>query len=202
MIVTISNEYGCGAVAIAQEASRQLGYEFVDRQLPVVVAKRLRISPEEADAADETGRSLGSRLLASMELATPELAANSGSSSFDDEYLREVQTAVREYASHGNVVIVGRAAATILGRRPDVLRVFMHAPREWRIERIVEDLGLGQRAAAAEVDRVDKARTAHLRDWYGVEFGSHQIHDLSIDTSTFGEPSSASLIIAAVRARS
>ena len=47
MIVTISNEYGAGALAVAKRAAETLGYEFVDQQLPVVVAKRLRISPEE-----------------------------------------------------------------------------------------------------------------------------------------------------------
>ena len=40
---------------------------------------------------------------------------------------------VREYAAHGNVVIVGRGAGAILGRRPDVLRVFLYAPRDRRV---------------------------------------------------------------------
>ena len=54
MIVTISNEYGSGAVAIARDAAAALGYEFVDEQLPVVVAKRLQSSPEEVEAAEDT----------------------------------------------------------------------------------------------------------------------------------------------------
>ena len=202
MIVTISNQYGCGAVAVAERASRELGYEFVDKQLPVVVAKRMSISEREADAVDETGRSLSSRLISSMELATPELAATSMGANFDDEYVRQVQSAVREYAAHGNVVIVGRAGGLILGRRPDVLRVFMHAPRDWRIERIAEELNLERRAAAAEVDRVDKARDAHLRDWYGARLGDPEIYDLSLDTSTFGAEATADVIVAAVRVRS
>ncbi|MEO9171220.1 MAG: cytidylate kinase-like family protein [Candidatus Baltobacteraceae bacterium] len=201
MIVTISNQYGSGAIAVAEQAARELGYEFVDSQLPVVVAKRIGITPEEATAADETGRSLGSRLLASMELATPELASNALRANFDDEYIREVQGAVREYAAHGNVFIVGRGGSLILGRRPDVMRVFMHAPREWRIEKIAEGLGIDLRAATAEVERVDKARIAHLRDWYAAEFGNPEIYDLSIDTSTFGARS-AELIVTAVRRHS
>ncbi len=201
MVVTISNQYGCGAVAIAQLAASELGYEFVDRQLPVVVAKRMLITPAQANAVDETGRSLGSRLLASMELSTPELATNSLRSNFGEEYMREVQAAVRDYASHGSVVIVGRGAAVILGRRPDVLRIFMYAPREWRVERIVTDLGLERGAANAEVERVDKAREAHLRDWYGAKFGDPRACDLSIDTSSFGVQAGAALIVAAVRER-
>lgn len=162
----------------------------------------MSISTEEASAADETGRSLGSRLLSGMEMATPELATTSMRENFDDEYVREVRAAVLGYAAHGNVVIIGRGASAILGRRRDVLRVFMHAPRDWRIERIMEDLRIDRRTATAEIDRVDKARTAHLRDWYGAEFGNPEIYDLSIDTSAFGAQESSELIVTAARCRS
>ncbi len=201
MIVTISNLYGCGAVAVAQRAATALQYELIDSQLPVVVAKRMQISPVQAQAADETGRSLGARLLSSLELATPEVAVSGFGETFDQEYVREVQEAVREFAAQGNVVILGRGAGAILGRRPDVLRVFMYAPRDWRIERVSAEYGLDYKAAAAETDRIDKARRAHLRDWYSVEMGSPAVVDLAIDTATFGEERSAQLVIAAVDGR-
>ena len=201
MIVTISNQYGSGAVEIAERAAQALGYELVDRALPVVVAKRMQITQAQAQAADETGKSLGSRLLSSLELATPELAAQSSRESFGAAYVREVQEAVREYAAHGNAVIVGRGGGAILGRRHDVLRVFMYAPRDWRIERVAEHLALDRKAASAEVDRIDHERTAHLRDWYGVEIGAREIVDMAIDTSSFGPEGSAQLIVEAVRAR-
>ncbi|MGB8798927.1 MAG: cytidylate kinase-like family protein [Candidatus Aquilonibacter sp.] len=201
MVVTISNLYGCGAVAVARRVAAELEYELVDGQLPVVVAKRMQISPVQAQAVDETGRSLGARLLSSLELATPEVAVSGFGETFDEEYVREVQEAVREFAARGNVVIVGRAAGAILGRRQDIVRVFMYAPRDWRVERIMAELGLEQKAAASEVDRIDRARRAHLRDWYNVEMGSSAIVDLAIDTSTFGTQGSAKLVIDAVHAR-
>jgi cytidylate kinase len=200
VIVTISNQYGAGAVAIATRVAATLGYALVDRQLPVVVAKRMRISRQVAQDAEETGRSLGSRILSSLELATPEVATQNFGETLDETILREVQRAVRDYAARGNAVIVGRGAGVILGRRDDVVRVFMYAPREWRIERIVTEFGLDAKAAAAEVDRIDRTRRAYLRDWYNVEIGSPAIVDLAIDTSTFGEEGSAALITAAVNA--
>jgi cytidylate kinase len=201
VIVTISNLYGCGAVAVATRVAAELQYELIDSQLPVVVAKRMQITAVQARAVDETGRSLGARLLSSLELATPEVAVSGFGQTFDEEYVREVQEAVREFAAHGNVVIVGRAGGAILGRRPDVVRVFMYGPREWRIERLVSERSLDQKAAAAEIDRIDRARKAHLRDWYNVELGSPEVVDLAIDTSTFGTEGSVALIVAAVHAR-
>jgi len=41
MIVTVSNQYGAGALAVARQAAGELGYRLIDQELPVVVAKRL-----------------------------------------------------------------------------------------------------------------------------------------------------------------
>jgi len=113
VVVTISNEYGSGGLAIAKRVADVLGYEYVDQQLPVVVAKRLRIPPEAVDASEDAQRSLGELLLTSLERATPELAQASATEPFDEELFRAVQDAVREYAARGSAVIVGRGASAI-----------------------------------------------------------------------------------------
>ncbi|HEX3670493.1 MAG TPA: cytidylate kinase-like family protein [Candidatus Cybelea sp.] len=200
MVVTLSNEYGSGALAVAQRVAADLGYEYVDEQLPVVVGKRLRVRRETGETKEDAKRSLGERFLTVLERATPELAAATGDS-FDEERLRAVQDAVREYASHGNAVIVGRGASAILGERADVVRVFIHAPRKWRIARLAETTGARPEAAEAELDRIDRARAAHLRDWYGLTFGDPQNYDLFIDASRFDSAGCAAIVVAAVRSR-
>jgi cytidylate kinase len=197
VLITISNRYGCGAIAIAQRAARTLGYEFVDEQLPVVVAKRLRTSPQAVELAEDAGKSMSERMLRALESGTPEIRVQTPS--FDEELLREVQEAVREFASHGNVVIFGRGANAILGRRSDVLRVFMYAPRDWRMRHIMEGHGVDERTALAEIDRIDRARREYMRVYYSADWGDPQNYDLAIDTATFGEERSASLIVQAVR---
>ena len=200
MIVTISNQYGAGAVAIAQRAATELGYEFVDRQLPVVVSKRLDVPVDVVEAEEDTTRTLGERLLTGLEMATPELAESSTSAEPYD-LLRAVQDAVREYASHGNAVIVGRGAGVILKDRPDLLRVYLYAPRDWRIAHIVESTNVDARTAASEVDRIDRARAAYLRDWYGATFGDPSTYDLCVDTARLGPEGAVAAIVAAVRSR-
>ncbi len=201
MVVTVSNEYGAGAIAIAARVAGELGYECVDRQLPVVVAKRFGISPEEVEANEDTARTLGERWLTSLERATPELAVSSTVPPFDEALLEAVQDAVREYAARGNVVIVGRGAGVILKDAPGVVRVFMHAPREWRIAHVMTAFGTERKTTEAEVDRIDRMRAAYLRDWYGVSFGDPANYDLCLDTSRFDESQSAGLIVGAVRNR-
>jgi cytidylate kinase len=201
VIVTVSNEYGSGALAIASRAAEMLGYRYVDRQLPVVVAKRLRITPEAVEASEDSQRSLGERLIDSLERATPELAEATATQPLDEELVRAVAQAVREAASAGHCVIVGRGAYAILGERPDVLRVFMHAPRDWRISHVTKTSNVSREIAEAELERVDRARIAYIRQWYGLTFGDMRNYDLCIDTSRLEAVQSCAAVVAAVRAR-
>ncbi len=200
MLITISNRYGCGAIAVAHIVAERLGYEFVDEQLPVVVAKRLRTSPAAVESAENAGKSMSERMLRALESGTPEIPAQQVET-FDDDVLREVQEAVREYAAHGDAVIVGRGANAILGRRHDVLRVFMHAPRDWRIHHIMEAHHVDERTALAEINRIDRARTEYMKVYYNVDWNSPDNYDLTVDTATFGMEGSADIIVRAVQAR-
>lgn len=201
MVITISNRYGCGAIAIAQLTAQRLGYEFVDEQLPVVVAKRLNASPQAVEDAENVGKSVSERMLRALEFGTPELGGRQDAPTFDEECLREVREAVREYASHGDAVLIGRGANAILGRRPDVLRVFMYAPRDWRVHHIMEGHGVDERTASSEAERIDKARAEYIQTYYGVKWVDHGNYDLALDTSVFGLEGSADLIVRAVQAR-
>ena len=200
VVITISNRYGCGAVAIAHRVAERLGFEYVDEQLPVVVAKRLMTSPLAVESAESAGETVSERMLRALQSGTPEVAGRSGVP-FDEECLHEVQEAVREYASHGSAVIVGRGANAILGRRSDVLRVFMHAPRDWRIHRIMEGHGVDERTAAAEVDRIDKARAEYMRVYYALDWAKPENYDLCLETSAFGLEACAEIVVRAAQAR-
>lgn len=199
MVITVSNRYGCGALAIARRAAERLGYDYIDEQLPVVVAKRLHTTPEAVEAAEDLGRTVSERMLRGLELGTPEVRADAPD--FDEECLREVQEAVREFAARGNAVLIGRGAHAILGRGAGVLRVFMTAPREWRVRHVMESTNADEKTAALEVDRIDRARRDYMRAYYDLDWADAANFDLVIDTSTFNFDAAADLIVRAAGER-
>jgi cytidylate kinase len=201
VVITISNRYGSGAVAVAKRVAERLGYEYVDQQLPVAVAKRLKTSPQAVESAEVTARSMSERMLRALEFATPELRGAQDAETFDEACLREIQEAVREYAARDNAVILGRGANAILGRGRHMLRVFLYAPRDWRIDQIMEAHGVDQRTAAAEVDRVDRERADYMWQYYRVKWGEPENYDLGIDVAAAGHEAAAELIVRAVELR-
>lgn len=200
MIVTISRAYGAGAHAIAGALCARLGYALVDEQLPVIAATRLGTSADVVQTAAERPRGFGERVLEQLGGGIPEAAQPPAEDPFPSELRGAIEAAVREEATHGNVVILGRMASVVLAGWPDVVRVFVRAPLDWRIAHVAESLGVSAAAARAEIARIDEARRTYAREGYQVTWGDPRNYDLVVDSARFGVDGSAAVIEAGVRA--
>ncbi len=198
MIITISREYGASGRAVTHGLADRLGYRLLDEDLPVVVAARLGTSPEMVEGIEYRQVGFGQRLLRSLSTAMPE--AFQPAPEVEDltaETQREIERLINEAADAGNVIVVGRLGNIILQDRPNVLRVFLTAPLEWRVVQIMAALGMTEAAARTEIARVDGGRRHHARDQFDFEWGDPHYYDLVLDVSHFGVDGSIALIDAA-----
>jgi cytidylate kinase len=202
VIVTISREYGAAGLAVADGTAHELGYALLADDLPKAVAARLGTSPDAVAAIASAERSLPERLIAGLETGTAEVVSSAVPvlpTDYDESVRREIERTIRERAVEGNVVILGRNAGAVLGRRPDAVRVFLSADREWRATRIVASFGGSRTAAFADMDRIDAARRRISKDRYGIRLGDAHDYDLLIDVSHFGIAGTVGIVVAAVR---
>lgn len=202
MIVTISRCYGASSLAVSRRAAERLRYRLVHDELPVVVAARLGTSAEIVESLADRPPSFGERVLAQLGGALPETAQPAAPSGADIglETRRAIEDAVRDAAAGGDAILLGRMSSVILAGRPDVLRVFLHAPLPWRIANVAASLGVSDAIARAEIARIDEARRTYAREGYRVAWGDPRNYDLVIDVSRFGVAGAADLIESAVRA--
>jgi cytidylate kinase len=202
VIVTISREYGAAGLAVAYGAATALGYELLTDDLPATVAARLGTSVEEVAARVQSQPSLSERMISDLGAATPELVSSGvqAGDDFDEEVRREIESAIRERADADDVVILGRLASAFLSGRSNLLRVFMTAPREWRVERLIETFGFTREQATRELERTDIERRRLAKDRYKLVWGDPRSYDLVIDTSRFGIDGAVAIIVAAARA--
>ena len=107
---------------------------------------------------------------------------------------------LHKIAENGSCVIVGRSADYVLRELPNVVRVFVYAPEEYRIGRIMEIYGGTREAAEKNVRRSDEARAAYYRNISGCEWGDHKQYDLLVD-AYIGLEETAELILRYVSAR-
>ncbi len=202
VIVTISREYGSAGVAVADAVAHALGYELLSDDLPRSVAARLGTTAAEVSQIASSEQSLPEKLLAGLGEGTAEVITPMTPrlpQDFDESVRREIERAIRERAERGNVVILGRNAGAVLGDRPDLMRVFLRAGLEWRVERLRAAFGQTREAVLADVERVDAARRKFAKDRYKIAWSDARSYDLALDVSRFGVAGTTALIVAAVR---
>ena len=65
----------------------------------------------------------------------------------------------------------------------NVVSVFVHAPMDYRIGRVMEVYGDTLREAKRNIRRSDKARASYYRHISGKKWGESQQYDLIVDSS-------------------
>ena len=94
-----------------------------------------------------------------------------------------------EIAKNGSCVIVGRAADYVLREYDNVLRVFIYAPKEYRVNKIMGIYGHTKEEAISKIKRSDEARAAYYRNISGEKWGEPRNYNLCIDSSVGVEAS-------------
>ena len=95
---------------------------------------------------------------------------------------------------------MGRAADYVLRNYDNVIRVFIHAPLEYRIGRVMEVYGDTPDEARRNVRRSDKARASYYRHISGKRWGEAENYELTVDSSV-GVEKAAEAILGFVSAR-
>ena len=85
-------------------------------------------------------------------------------------------------AKEGNAVVVGRGAPYFLQDRTDTFRVFLYAPRDEKIRRLIAS---GQRLEDAEemVDTIDGERVAFCRHYFSSDWPKRSLYHMMINTN-------------------
>ena len=93
---------------------------------------------------------------------------------------------IRDIAAKERAVIVGRCADYILAGRKNTVNIFIHAPKEDRVRRIMALHGLSEADALKEIARSDKERGNHYFRYTDLKWGKAQNYDLCVNSSLLG----------------
>jgi cytidylate kinase len=186
-IITVEREYGSGGGEIAQSLATQLGWKLWDQLLTEEIAKLANCPKAVVEVREERTDPLYYRLFKSFLRGSYEGSLNAHKLNVVDSetILKITERVVQHAAKTGNCVIVGRGSQHFLRSRPDTLRVFLYAPREDKVRRLLAR-GKSEKEAQQLVDTVDRERVVFIRKYFGVEWPDHPIYHAMINT-TLGE---------------
>jgi cytidylate kinase len=183
-IVTVEREYGCGGGEIAQRIAEHLGWKLWDHQLTEEIARLANCTKAAVEQREERTDPLYYRLFKSFLRGSYEGSINAHKLNLVDSenILKLTRRVVEHAAGKGNCVIVGRGSQHFLKDRPDTIRIFVYAPAEDKIRRLVSR-GKTEKEAYELVETVDRERSAYIEKYFHVEFPDRAIYHAMINTA-------------------
>lgn len=202
LIITIGREYGSGGHQIGKEVAKRLGISFYDKRIISLTASKSGLSREfiEQNEQRSSGNFMDS-LAASASFAGAFFSPDQLPLS-ESIFISQAQV-IRDIAAKESAVIVGRCADYILAGRENTINLFIFAPMEARVRRIMEIYNLDEAEAMKKIATSDKERGNHYFRFTDQKWGRSQNYDLSINSQLLGIDKTAELIadLASIEAR-
>jgi len=198
-IITIEREYGCGGGEIAQLVANRLGWKLWDQRLTEEIARLANCPKALVEEHEEKNDPLYYRLFKSFMRGSYEGAINAPKLNLvDSETILKVTKRVVEHAAEkGSCVIVGRGSQQFFKNRPDTLRVFLYAPRENKVQRLLKR-GKSEKEAEELVDTVDQERADFIQKYFNVAWPDRPIYHSMLNT-VIGDECTANMILSLVK---
>ena len=183
-IITISRQHGSGGREIGSLLAKKLGIPYYDNELIKIAAEESGFDEKHFHDFDKSAtNSFLYSLVRGMQYNSQH---GSSFQSFDDYIYLAQANAIKKIAEQGPCVIIGRCADHVLASYPNLIRIFIYAPNEFRIQRVMEHEGLDARKAEDSMKKIDKRRQNYYFHHTDVRWGEVQSYNLCIDSGTCG----------------
>ncbi len=186
VIITIARQHGSSGKQIGKIVAEKLEIPFYYKEMTALAAQESGLDKEFISDINANSPDVLRSLYLSCEVVQQAITAQ-------DKIIRKI-------ADNGSCVIVGRAADYVLRNYKDVVRIYIYAPEEYRVKRIMEVYGDSEEEAKKNLRRSDKARAAYYANISTQKWGDSKHYDLCVDSS-IGVKQSADLIVSYVQAK-
>ena len=168
-IITIAREHGTAGKQIGALVAQRLGIPFYYKEMTALAAQESGLDKDFLAGLNEDSPNMLYDLYLSTNVVQHAVIAQ--------------EKVIRTIADNGSCVIVGRAADHVLRDYDNVVRVFIHAPKEYRINKIMEMYGDNREDAARNVRHSDVARSGYYRNISGHNWTDPHNYHLCLDAS-------------------
>lgn len=181
VIITISREHGSAGKRVGQILAGMLEIPCYYKEVTALAAQESGLAAEFISDINKNSPDRLQELYLSTNIVQQAITAQ-------DKIIKKI-------ADNGSCVIVGRAADYVLREYSDVVRIFIHASKDYRMKKVMEMYGDTQAEARKNIEHSDAARANYYRSVTGLLWAHSDNYDLCIDSS-IGEQSCAEMILA------
>ena len=186
LLITIGRQYGSGGREIGEKLAANLGISFYNNELIAMAAQKSGLSHEVLGEADEKATN---SLLYTLAMGSTFFNGNAGVAlemPINDKLFITQSDIIKGIAEEKPAVFIGRCADYVLRDEPNLLKLFIYAPMEFRSRHIAERHDLSEAKAKDLIVKTDKRRSNYYGYYTGQKWGKLENFNLSIDSSKLG----------------
>ena len=195
IIITIARQYGSGGREIGERLAKLLDIPLYDKELITEAATKGNLNEEVIKATEE---SAANSLLYTLAMGSNIAGAGPHFGyrmPINDKLFILQSEVIKEYASRGSAVIIGRCADYVLREEENLFRIFIYGDLEHRKARVAERHPEVKSSAIVDlISKTDKRRANYYSYYTGDKWGKADKYDLVVSTSTIGVHGAAELI--------
>ena len=195
LLISVGWEFGSGGYELAQKLAERLGIRFYGNDELIPLEAEESGLPEAFIQKHE--HNMAHAVV--YDFMTAGYAVNMELSPLEQLFAAQTKVIRRIAAKNESCVLVGRCSDYILYNDPNSFRIFVHAPTDYRVQRVSEQMGISERQAEADLATTDASRSRHYEHFTGRPWGDTRYYNLAVDTKAFGDEKSLELIEDAIR---
>ena len=206
--ITMRGQLGSGAYLIAPEIARLMDVRYVDRQILSEVARHLNTTVEEVADIDHVPWGLRGRMAKELGRAFEQMSAGpvapfdlgphyvpTGEVLTEEKYLAALEAVIHDLVETEEVVLMSRGAQMILKDHPGSLHIYLVAPLEVRIPRVMDIFHIDQEEAKKRIEEADKAHSAFIKKYFKTDAEDLDHYDLVINTRKISLQEAINIIV-------
>lgn len=195
-VVTFARGFGTGGKEIASLLAKDLGIHCYENRILTLASQMSGLDEKLFQSVNEKVRDNGgfSSFLKGLPRAKSYIAKNERFVS--DDKLFEIQSdIIKNLADTESCVIVGKCADYILRDRPNVVSIYIEAPRAFCLKRTMEKMGVTKEVAAATIEQTDKFRADYYKYYTKGNYWTNPVnYDMTLNSEKVGIEDSVKLI--------
>lgn len=181
-IITVSRGTLSGGEAFAAALGQRLGCQVISREVIVEAAKTYGVSEAELLEGLQSPPGFWARLTHAKE-----------------RFVLATQAALAEMVQDGNAIYHGYAGPILLRGLPQVVKVRLLAPIDYRVRTAMAELGLTAEQARTYLDEEDAKREKWFRCLYHEEWADHSRYDIVLNLANLTKDSAVEVVAGLVQ---
>ena len=203
-VITINRELGSGGRTVGRKLAEKLNVAFYDKLLINELKKKFELDTEQIEKV-KSGKSDWWREF--INAATymgqgmnelwyyQRMTGEEGTLVTSRDMFKVEKEILQNVAEEGSCIIAGRSGFSVFAEHPNHLSIFIQAPMEHRIQRIMSKQKLSHEEAEKVIKKVDEMRESYVKKYAGVSRYDTRNYDLVINMEGKTEDEVVELIL-------